>query len=237
MMEHLIERYGVKDITVYDENLAVSRRRLEELCHRLIEAKHDLTWSCDARADNLSRELLELMHRAGCRSVWMGVESGDPGMLRLYQKGTSLADFRRATRWSKEAGIVTNGSFIIGGPGETRGSLRRSLAFARKIDLNYFTPFYCTPLPGAPMYAEVAKHGRFLSDYSLATMTRPTFIPEGFTLRGLQAWYLWSLVSFYGAPGKSAFVLTQIGLAEFLKTLGRTALAVFRWAGRLVGRA
>jgi radical SAM superfamily enzyme YgiQ (UPF0313 family) len=237
MMEQLIERYGVKDITIYDENLAVSRRRLEELCHRLIEAKHDLTWSCDARADNLTRELVELMYRAGCRSVWIGVESGDRGMLRRYEKGTSLADFRRATRWSKEAGLISNGSFIIGGPGETRGSLRRSLAFARAIDLNYFTPFYCTPLPGAPMYADVGKHGTFHSDYSLATMTGPTFIPQGFTLRGLQAWYVWSLVSFYSSPRKFAFVLKQMGWAEFLKTLGRTALNLFRWAGRLLGRA
>ncbi len=232
MIEHLISEFGVRDITIYDENLAVNRRRLTGLCRRLIEAGHDLTWSCDARADSLTPEVVELMYRAGCRSVWMGMESGDPEMLRRYRKGTTVEQYRKASHWCREVGIVCNGSFIIGGPGETQGSLRRSLAFAREIELDYFTPFYCTPLPGAPMYETVHEHGTFLSDYSLATMTGPTFIPRGFTLRGLQAWYVWSLVSFYARPSKLLMVCRQMGPWEFVKALGRTALNLLRWAGR-----
>ncbi len=228
MIEHLIDLFGVRDVTVYDENLAVNRRRLTDLCHRLIEADHDLTWSCDARADNLTPELLVLMHRAGCRSVWMGMESGDPEMLRLYRKGTTVSQYRRATRWSKEAGVVVHGSFIIGGPGETPASLRRSLTFARRSDLDYFTPFYCTPLPGAPMYDTIEEHGTFLPDYRLATMTGPTFIPKGFTMRGIQAWYVWSLASFYLQPRKLAFVLQQVGLYEFARSVAGTALNLLR---------
>jgi len=234
MVEHLIDLFGVRDITVYDENLAVNRQRLVELCRRLIEADHDLTWSCDARADNLGPDLTALMYRAGCRSVWMGMESGDPEMLARYRKGTSIDDYRRATRWCKQAGLLCNGSFIIGGPGETRASLRRSLAFARQVDLDYFTPFYCTPLPGAPMYNEVHKHGTFFSDYSLATMTFPTFIPHGLTARELQVWYVWSLFAFYIRPAKLLFVLEQMGPRHFLKTLGRTVVNLLHWVGKAV---
>ncbi|MBF0363752.1 MAG: B12-binding domain-containing radical SAM protein [Oligoflexia bacterium] len=200
IIDHLIVEYKIKDLTIYDENLAFARKRIVDFCNKLIERNYDLTWSCDARADNVDDGILQLMYRAGCRSIWFGMESGDEQMLAKYNKKITKEKLAKAVELTRKNKIKSSGSFIIAGPGDTVASIKNTIHFAKKIGLDYFVPFYYTPIPGTPDYPSIRQHGTVDLQYTSATMTQPTFAPHGMTFRTVKYWYLRSTISFYMQP-------------------------------------
>jgi anaerobic magnesium-protoporphyrin IX monomethyl ester cyclase len=219
MIARLVDLYAVRDLTIYDENLAFEKNRIIELCRRMISAGYDLSWSCDARVDSIDEEILALMHKAGCRSIWFGMESGNAQILKRYNKKISLEDSERACLLSRKHSIKASGSFIIGGPGETAATIRDTIRFARRIGLDYFVPYYYTPIPGAPDYDSIAGQGKVELDYRLATMTQATFAPYGMTFSGIRRWYVLSLVYFYMRPKIIFRLIKEMGFFELIKSI------------------
>ena len=166
----------------------------------MIASNYDLTWSCDARADSVTDDMLALMYKAGCRAIWYGMESGNPDILSAYRKKLTLGDLERAATLTAKNNIKVSGSFIIGGPRETSQTIRDTIKFAKKIPLDYFVPFYYTPVPGTPDYPSIENHGYANLEFSAATMTEPTFIPNGMTKSQIKYWYLRSMIEFYMRP-------------------------------------
>ena len=89
------------------------------------------------------------------RVVNFGVESGDEQMLNVMKKGATVAQARQALRWSRELGFKTLASFLFGMPGETRGSIERTINFA--IELNPHIALFnvLVPFPGTEVYARL----------------------------------------------------------------------------------
>jgi anaerobic magnesium-protoporphyrin IX monomethyl ester cyclase len=82
-------------------------------------------------------------------------------MLRRMHKGTSLAKVEQALRWAKQAHIQNYGYFIIGMPGETEDSIRKTIAFAKKLPLDLALFHIAAPHPGTPFFFEVVENGWF----------------------------------------------------------------------------
>lgn len=218
MIAHMVSTYGVRDLTIYDENLALNKGRVTEFCRRMITADYDLTWSCDARVDSVDDEMLELMHRAGCRSIWYGMESGNAQILKRYNKSIKLEDSQRAAELTRKHKIKTSGSFIIGGPQETAGTIRDTISFAKRIGLDYFVPYFYTPIPGTLDYDTITRQGTADLDYRSATMTQPTFAPHGMTFSDVRNWYIRALAYFYLQPRIIFSLIKDIGLLNLLKS-------------------
>jgi radical SAM superfamily enzyme YgiQ (UPF0313 family) len=104
-----------------------ARRFPHEVCELMIELDLGLAWSCYARADDLTPELAGLMRRAGCFSVFLGVESGDDHLLRRMRKGFTAADALRGIATARAAGLRVHVNLVVGFPGETRASFERTL--------------------------------------------------------------------------------------------------------------
>jgi anaerobic magnesium-protoporphyrin IX monomethyl ester cyclase len=218
MVAHMVDVYSVKDLTIYDENLALNKKRISEFCKRLIDAKYDLTWSCDARADSIDDELLDLMSKAGCRSIWYGMESGNEEILKKYNKKISLKALEKASALTRKHNIKACGSFIIGGPSETKKTIKDTIRFVKKLKLDYFVPFYYTPIPGAPDYDNIAECGTVDLDYRSATMTQPTFAPHGMTFSDINYWYVRAMLSFYLQPRILLRFVNDMGLQNVIKS-------------------
>lgn len=135
---------GAEFVTCLDSLFTMPRRRLVELCERLIAGKVRLKWVCYARADDLAdRATCDLMKAAGCHQVQIGVESGSQGQLDRMNKRVTVADNIRALRNCRDAGLTTLTSLIIGFPGETRASIAETLTVLRDAppDVYYLAPF------------------------------------------------------------------------------------------------
>jgi len=101
------------------------------------------------------------MARAGCWLISWGLESADPEIRRRVRKGTTEAKIVQALNWSKAAGIMNWGYFIIGLPGETEETIRKTIGFAKKLPLDLALFHIAAPYPGTPFFFEVVEQGWF----------------------------------------------------------------------------
>jgi len=99
--------------------------------------KLDLLWACRSRIDSVDEELLKEMAAAGCGRIYYGIESGDQDMLDRVNKGITLEQVREAIRTTKKYGIRSLGFFLIGSPGETKATVKKTIKFAKSLDLDY----------------------------------------------------------------------------------------------------
>jgi radical SAM superfamily enzyme YgiQ (UPF0313 family) len=107
-----------------------------DLCRRLAAASLDITWRCILYPNKISHDLVRTMARAGCGEVSMGFESGDDDLLRAMNKRFDTGDIRQASKILADHGIRRMGFLLLGGPGETRESVKHSFDFVESLDLD-----------------------------------------------------------------------------------------------------
>jgi radical SAM superfamily enzyme YgiQ (UPF0313 family) len=122
--------YFVDNIFNLPEDYAVA------LCDRIWKARLDIHWRAILYPGKMSATLAKSMMRAGCRDVALGFESGAQPILDCLHKRFSLEDVERTSRILADQGIRRMGFLLLGGPGETRKTVRKSLAFADDLNLN-----------------------------------------------------------------------------------------------------
>ncbi len=127
------EREGATTFFFHDDAFTAHRRRLIELCAQMADLPFPAQWVCEARADHLDRGRVRAMAGAGCTTVIVGIESGDPAVLARIDKGISLEAAERALRLIREAGMRTQVNFMLGFPGETAAELDHTLGFMQRI--------------------------------------------------------------------------------------------------------
>lgn len=137
----------VKEIMIEDDTITADKQRCKELAISLIEAKATtIHWSANARAD-LDLETLRLLHKAGCRLLCVGFESGNQEILNNIKKGTTLEGINKFTKNAKKAGVLVHGCFMVGNRGESRETLQNTLDFAKRLspDTAQFYPIMAYP--------------------------------------------------------------------------------------------
>jgi radical SAM superfamily enzyme YgiQ (UPF0313 family) len=93
-------------------------------------------WRAILYPGGLDEELITLMARAGCVETALGFESGSPGMLKSLDKRFALDEVRQARSLLAREGVRCMGFLMMGGPGETQGTVSESLAFADSLTLD-----------------------------------------------------------------------------------------------------
>ncbi len=140
---------NLKEIFFDDDTFNYRKARTIELCRHLKPL--NFTWSCTSRVTT-DYETLKAMKEAGCRLLIVGYESGDPQILRNIKKGATVEMAERFTRDCKRLGLLVHGDFIVGLPGETRESLRRTVDFAKRLDCETIQVSIAHPYPGTEFY-------------------------------------------------------------------------------------
>jgi anaerobic magnesium-protoporphyrin IX monomethyl ester cyclase len=167
-IEKLQRDFGLTKINIVDDTFTVNHRHAEAVCEEMLRRNLKIKWSVFARVDRISKDLAQLMNRAGCEWVLFGVESADEEILQTIRKGITLDEVRRAVKIAAEAGINVFNSFILGLPGESPDTALKSLAFGDELYHKYGAKYgfhMLAPLPGTELY-ERAK------DYGMRILTR-----------------------------------------------------------------
>lgn len=164
-MELLKDHYDVQSISFVDNLLTGSKKFLSELCDILKGKRFDLNWSCEARIENLSEDIAGKMFDAGCRVIFLGLESGYPDALRAIRKTPNLDFVRERVSQLAKMGFSTYGSFMIGFPWEDEEKIRRTIQFASGLDLTWAGFSFATPLHGTPMSMELPRWKAEIVDY------------------------------------------------------------------------
>lgn len=146
---------GLKEIFFDDDTFNYQKARTIELCKKLKPL--NFTWSCTSRVTT-DYETLKAMREAGCRLMIVGYESGDQQILKNIKKGATLDMAERFTRNAHSLGLTIHADFIVGLPGETRESIRRTIDFAKRLDCETIQVSIAHPYPGTEFYDYVKKN-------------------------------------------------------------------------------
>ncbi|NLD65147.1 MAG: radical SAM protein [Crenarchaeota archaeon] len=185
-VEYVVDKYKVKNVFFEDDNLTLDIKRFEAICDGLIERKIKVGWETPngVRADFLNLDLLKKMKKSGCKSVFVGVESGDQRILDdVICKSLDLNRVVEFAKNSRKIGLKTGAFYIIGFPGETKENMQKTVDFAlmlkRKYDVGMHL-FMATPSYGTRLYEECKTKGyidRNLTWNAFAQARQPKGLP------------------------------------------------------------
>jgi anaerobic magnesium-protoporphyrin IX monomethyl ester cyclase len=157
----LLRDLGLRNVHMYADLFTVNREQVMGICEGMIEEGLEFKWTCNSRVDYVDPEMLQVMARAGCWLISWGIESADEAVRRRARKGISDEQIARALRWSKDAGIMNWGYFILGLPGETEATIRQTIDLSKKLPLDLALFHIAAPYPGTPFFFEVVENGWF----------------------------------------------------------------------------
>lgn len=145
----------IKEVFFDDDTFNYQKARTIELCGKLKPL--NMTWSCTSRVTT-DYDTLKAMKEAGCRLLIVGYESGDPQILKNIKKGATIDMAERFTANCRKLGLLIHGDFIVGLPGESRESIRKTIDFAKKLDNETIQVSIAHPYPGTEFYDYAKKN-------------------------------------------------------------------------------
>jgi anaerobic magnesium-protoporphyrin IX monomethyl ester cyclase len=139
-------------------------------------------FKCLLRADGVTETTARALGAAGCRTAWIGAESGSQRILDAMEKGTRVEQIGTATRRLRAAGIEVGFFLQFGYPGETLEDVELTLRMVRDCRPDDIGVSVSYPLPGTPFYervrAQLGDKRNWVDSDDLAMMYRATYVPE-----------------------------------------------------------
>jgi len=192
-IELLVEEYEVKEIYFEDDNLTLNKKRMENICDEIINRDLDICWTTPngVAINTLDKELLTKMKDSGCYRLQFGIEHGDSEFRNnIIRKPINSDWVKKVVTECKELGIWTHGFFIVGLPGETDMTVKKTVEFAKELDLDTADFFMATPYPGTTLYKNCVESGYISKniDWSGLTPNNPIIKTEMFTPEDVKRW-------------------------------------------------
>jgi len=230
-IKSLKKDFGINELIIFDDTFLINQKRVLEICEGIIRNGIDISWSCNARVNNLNRDLLKIMKKAGCWLVQFGVESGNQDILKTIKKDITLDQIEKACRLAYEEGLEVKTYFILGHPKETVDTLNETIKFMTKLPAHYASINFMTPLPGTELWDIAEEYGtvdkerleaiNYLSD-------KPAFIPFGLTEEILIDKFKEAYLKFYLNPRTILRYIKTLRSLEDFKKIFMAAVILFR---------
>jgi len=232
MQEIYDVNWGHDFIFFTDDNFTIQRKRTKKILEALIQAglPNKMYFSCQSRVDTLYRNqwLIDLMHKAGMRQIFLGIESVHQHSLdAMNKKNTTPEMAQKVVSMLQDRGISIFGGIIIGFPGETKTMVRQNIQFARSLNMTcvQFTPI--TAFPGTEFYEEMSEKKMITThNYKYYNLFHPMMRTEQLT--NIE---MYRLV----AEAYSAYYLSKGWLGKMAKRYCNP-FGQFNWMGRNVPR-
>ncbi|MCX5812310.1 MAG: hypothetical protein NT178_07170 [Proteobacteria bacterium] len=158
----LSDKYQTKAFMFTDASINGNAPLLSEICEGITGALPGMKWYAYARIEGCSSRLLEQMHRAGCFSLFWGVESANPPTIRLLGKRFQVEKMFEIIYTSIESGIRNYIHLIYNTPHETTEDVRLLIKLVeRYIDSEkvVFVPHRFLLEPQSHMYTYPHRYG------------------------------------------------------------------------------
>jgi anaerobic magnesium-protoporphyrin IX monomethyl ester cyclase len=189
-LRYLRERFGIRHINFYDDQFTFNRPRVEEFTRLMTDRPLGMTFNCAVRAEHIDAELVRRMKGAGCWMMSLGIETGDEQLLARHRQNADLDMLADKIRLIKRTGLRTKGLLMIGLPGETEASIRKSMAYVFSLPIDDFNLAKFTPFPGSPVYEQIHQLGEFDEDWEKMDCMNFQFVTRGMTRERLEELFL-----------------------------------------------
>ncbi len=153
----LLSSKGVGSFYFSDDTFTVNKKRVIDICKKIIEKQLGITWVAISRVDHVDDEVLYWMRRAGCVQISYGVESGSEKIRGLLNKGLKADHVKNAFALTHTHGILARAYFIYGSPEETRETIQETIDLIKKTK-PFVCIFYILEIyPGTKLYVDYQK--------------------------------------------------------------------------------
>jgi len=234
-----ISQLKKKWIFFVDDNFAAIPSRTHKLLDQIIKYRFNRYWSAQIRTDAAKDiELVKKMYRAGCRIVFIGLESINQASLENMKKRQDTKDIIQSIKVFQNNGIQVHGMFILGNDPENKDIFLSTPKFCMQNALSYVQYSILTPLPGTDIYDEFERDGRLLhKNWSFYDGLHVVFKPRNMSPLELQQGMLNCFRSFYSYPNAIKDLINNLKSHSFftfqsfypflMKFLGKSVIK--RW--------
>ena len=181
-MKWIKETFAPDHIWFADDILGLKPNWIEKFAVLLHEADAVIPFKCLQRADLVNERTAAALAGAGCKTVWLGAESGSQKILDAMDKGDTVADIYTATRLLRANGIEVGFFLQFGYPGETWEDVRKTLKMVRECAPDDIGISVSYPLPGTKFFErvklELGEKQNWVDSEDLAMLYRGPFPTE-----------------------------------------------------------
>ncbi len=183
-MSRLHRDIGVNVFLFTDEYPTKDRDRWEKLLDLLIAADLDSYILMETRVEDIVRDeaILEKYRRAGIIHIYVGAEATDQETLDSINKELDVDKSRQAFELIAAHGMISETSFVLGFPEETKESIEETLRLAKSFNPDFAHFLAITPWPYAELYRDVVDHIE-VHDYRMYNLIEPILKPHAMTIR------------------------------------------------------
>jgi len=193
-------KQGARGFFITDDDFA-RNKNWEAIFDRLIKLREEenLKVKFIIQVDTACHRLphfIEKAARAGCQSVFIGLENIDPENLKIAKKGQNkIWEYRKMLQAWKDHRVITYAGYILGFPGDTPESVARNIdIIKRELPVDLLEFFCLTPLPGSEDHKNLTAKGVWMdpdmNKYTLehVTMEHPLMSKEEWSKMYRDAW-------------------------------------------------
>ncbi|MEW5946520.1 MAG: radical SAM protein [bacterium] len=159
-----VEKYGVRELHIVDDDFTCDVERVKEICRAIISRglnKKILLAKPNAiRPDRGDREMFDLMKMAGFYFTAIAVESADPEVAKKLGRNTDSGRHYETIAMARKAGLFINTFFLMGSPFDTRETMMKNIKLACSIPTDIVSFFMMKPYPGTPLFSHLVKTGK-----------------------------------------------------------------------------
>jgi radical SAM superfamily enzyme YgiQ (UPF0313 family) len=219
-MEYCNEKLGITGFGISHDMFTLNKKFIAEFTGRISSLNKSLkdpfTWTCSARTNCVSEEMLDQMKESGCIAIFFGIETGSERIQKEINKNLDLDHAIRMVRHATDLGIFTFVSYMAGFPGETSNDLSDSLGSIIEVAIAGARPQFTllSILPGTPIYkkhVEELEYDEIHSGFSVSHLTE--------RMRKLVKSDRMTFSSFYYLPNRCISRKTYLFLVDLVNNI------------------
>ncbi|MFC2072904.1 cobalamin-dependent protein [Chloroflexota bacterium] len=178
----LVNRYEINVFMLSDEYPTHNRERWEEILDGLIERSYAAHFLIETCVGDIVRDadIMWKYKAAGILHIYVGVEASKQEQLDRFKKDIRCEQSQEAIRLIKKAGLISECSFILGVPEETKETINHALELAQHYNPDYAHFLMLAPWPYADMYQELEPYIE-VHDFSKYNLVEPVIKPMAMT--------------------------------------------------------
>ncbi len=158
-IEEFIGCHNIRNFRFLDDNFTADKDRVFKICEMLIIKGIKTNWVCSSRADALDFDLVKIMKQAGCKRIFVGIESGSQETLDYYKKGYDIIDITKKLKGAKRAGMQIAGFFMVGS--QIEDDFKKTVELAKEINPDYIMVERLMPYPGTKYFNSLGEDIEF----------------------------------------------------------------------------
>jgi radical SAM superfamily enzyme YgiQ (UPF0313 family) len=192
---HSIVVFGDENVSGYS---AKDHENRVELFERMIKKRFSFLWGA----------LLELMRAAGCRALFVGLETTDSDLGEQVNKSfADKIDYKEAIRVIHKHRIGVIGSYILGLDSHDKSYVKRLPKVVKRLNIEYPRLFFLTAWPGTPLHKRLQKQGRIPKGYTQVRKDIPNIVYSHFSEEEIREAHTYIKKNFFTKPYIAKIVL------------------------------